>query len=797
MKVLLVESEFKSSEGSSAAAIERLIEQLDNRGVEVMHATSVSDGVSIVDANEPVDCLLLARSMPENKVAKEDPAQNLLKKLHERQVNAPVFLLSDRGTVTKEMSLDMMEQISEFAWILEDSADFIAGRIMAAIRRYRQNLLPPLMSAIVKYNQTHEYSWAVPGHQGGVGFTKTPAGRLFHDFYGENLFRTDSGIERTSVGSLLDHTGAFKDSEKNIARVFGAEQSYSGVVGTSGSNRSVMQACLTEESVAVVDRNCHKSIEQGLILTGAIPIYMIPNRNPYGIIGPVPISEMEIQNLIIKQLHNPLGGTTGFAYAVLTNCTYDGVCYNAAAVESAINFNEPSEPGEINPPVIHFDEAWYGYARFNKMYTNYFSMRGDPKSHDKSLPTIIATQSSHKMLNALSPASYIHIRNGKKPLDFPRFNQAYMMHTTTSPSYIIAASNDIAADMMDGESGQSLTQEAINEAVDFRQALARLYDEFKSKGEWFFKPWNLEKWTDPKTKEETLFKDIPAEKLATVQNYWVMQPETPIPENPKESDKPTPGEWHGFGPIDPNWAMIDPVKVSILAPGIDLWGRLDKKTPGVPAALVNAWLARNGIVPTRTTDFQLMFLFSMGVTKGKWGTLLEALLSFKHHYDANTPLTEVLPDLAAKYSADYGKLGLKDLGNKMFAFLSTEETNLGKLLNEAYAILPTPVVTPRAAYQSLVMGEVEQVGLDGLHGRTAANAVLPYPPGIPMLMSGEKFGEKTDNKESPQIAYLRALQKWDATFPGFEHETAGIVISDKGEYQVLCMNKKPEPAQHR
>ncbi|TFZ48221.1 arginine decarboxylase [Serratia proteamaculans] len=782
MRALLVESKFTTPAGYPTAAIERLVEQLNSRSVKVMHATSLEDGQSIIDANEPIDCLLLARSMPENKVAQEDPALNLLKNLHERQVNAPVFLLSDRGTVTKEMSLDMMEQISEFAWILEDSADFIAGRIMAAMRRYRQNLLPPLMSAIVKYNQTHEYSWAVPGHQGGVGFTKTPAGRLFHDFYGENLFRTDSGIERTSVGSLLDHTGAFKDSEKNIARIFGADQSYSGVVGTSGSNRSVMQACLTEESAAVVDRNCHKSIEQGLILTGATPIYMIPTRNPYGIIGPVPKSQMEHDYLLKKLEDLPPGKYID--YLVLTNCTYDGVCYNAKKVENTVYGTE----GKNIAPVVHFDEAWYGYARFNPMYTNYFAMRGDPKTPKPPYAsTVIATQSSHKMLNALSPASYIHIRNGVQPLDFPLFNQAYMMHTTTSPSYIIAASNDIAANMMDGESGKSLTQEAINEAVDFRQALARLYDEFKSKGEWFFKPWNLEKWTDTETNKETLFKDIPAEKLATDQNYWVMQPETAIPEKPAESEKPKPGEWHGFGPIDPNWAMIDPVKVSILAPGIDLWGRLDKQNPGVPAALVNAWLARNGIVPTRTTDFQLMFLFSMGVTKGKWGTLLEALLSFKRHYDANTPLTEVLPDLAAKYSADYGKLGLKDLGIKMFKFLSTKETNLGDLLNIAYKDLPTAVVPPRVAYQSLVRGDVEQVGLDDLHGRIAANAVLPYPPGIPMLMSGEKFGEPDDKVESPQIAYLRALQLWDTTFPGFEHETAGIIISDKGVYQVLCV----------
>lgn len=374
MNVLLVESQFTTPGGFPITAIQRLIEQLNSRGVEVMHATSLQDGESIIAANEPIDCLLLARSMDDKRA--EDPAQNLLKKLHERQVNAPVFLLSDRGTVTEKLNLDMMEQISEFAWILEDSADFIAGRIMAAIRRYRQQLLPPLMSAIIKYNQTHEYSWSAPGHQGGVGFTKTPAGRVYHDFYGENLFRTDSGIERTAVGSLLDHTGAFKDSEKNIARIFGAEQSYSGVVGTSASNRSVMQACLTEELVAAVDRNCHKSIEQGLILTGATPVYMVPSRNPYGIIGPVPKSEMTPDSLCTK-LKNNQRGCQALGYLVLTNSTYDGVCYNAAEAEKTIK--DSKSESKIIPPVVHFDEAWYGYARFNPMYNNYFAMRGDQK----------------------------------------------------------------------------------------------------------------------------------------------------------------------------------------------------------------------------------------------------------------------------------------------------------------------------------------------------------------------------------------------------------------------------------
>ena len=108
---------------------------------------------------------------------------------------------------------------------------------------------------------------------------------------------------------------------------------------------------------------------------------------------------------------------------------------------------------------IHFDEAWYGYARFNPMYDGHYAMRGDPATHKGA--TIFATHSTHKLLAALSQSSYIHIRDGRGAIDHQRFNQAYMMHTTTSPLYPIVASNDIASAMMDGRAGYSLTQEVI------------------------------------------------------------------------------------------------------------------------------------------------------------------------------------------------------------------------------------------------------------------------------------------------------------------------------------------------
>ncbi|MBN6366191.1 arginine decarboxylase [Providencia hangzhouensis] len=755
MRALIVYTELTDDDSVISHAVARLASELNDEHVETVIIRNFEDGMAYIRSNTSIDCLLYGRDMSDKQ--EQTQAHQLITQLHRRQEDVPVFLLSDREEALTAFDRKMMEQVDEFAWILEDSADFIAGRVLAAIIRYRANLLPPLMKSLIKYSDVHEYSWAAPGHQGGVGFTKTPAGRIYHDFFGENLFRTDIGIERVAVGSLLDHTGAFGECERNAARIFGADQSYSVVVGTSGSNRTIMQACMTDNDVVVIDRNCHKSIEQGLILTGAKPVYMTPSRNRYGIIGPIYPQEMTPEAITEKIAKNPLTSDKigkRPAYSVVTNCTYDGVCYHARKVQDLLDESLDR---------IHFDEAWYGYARFNPIYRDHFAMRDDPRKDDE--PTVFATHSTHKLLNALSQASFIHIRNGRNAIDFNRFNQAYHMHATTSPLYAICASNDIAADMMDGNSGRSLTDEVIREAIDFRQSLGYLYKEFINDDEWFFKPWNQEMVKDPATGKRYAFEDAPVELLMKEQSCWVMNPE----------DK-----WHGFKDIPENWAMLDPIKVSILSPGMGDDGKL--LDSGVPAALVTAWLNHYGIVPTRTTDFQIMFLFSMGITKGKWGTLVNALLSFKRHYDNNTALKKVLPEVVEASPEIYGEMGLRDLGNKMFVYL--QKNNPGGQLNQAYEQLPAVMMSPRDAYQEIVANRVEAIPLDKLAGRIAANSIIPYPPGIPMLLSGESFGDKN----SPHIGYLHSLQAWDSEFPGFEHETEGTEIID-GQYYVMCVKE--------
>jgi arginine decarboxylase len=750
-RVLVVDDALARLDTAIGRAAEAIASALAERNCDVVRALSCEDGEAIVGFDASLRAVLVNWHLGTGGKTVQAEATTLLKKLRERHPKVPVFVTADRKLVKGTMTIEVAEMVDEFVWLLEDTADFVAGRVMAAIERYRSQLLPPYARALASYAQLREHSWSAPGHQGGIAFTKLPAGRAFFDFLGENVFRIDMGIERGALGSLLDHTGVVAESEKYAARVFGAHRSYSGVVGTSGSNRSIMQACMKEDDLVVLDRNCHKSIEQGLMLTGARPVYMVPTRNRYGIIGPLSPKEMQPETIQAKAKGSPLTKSVAGkkpVYAVVTNSTYDGLCYNSARVESILAKSSDR---------IHMDEAWYGYARFNPIYENHFAMRGDPAEHKG--PTVFATHSTHKLLAALSQASYIHVRDGKGAIDHHRFNQAYMMHTSTSPLYAIVASNDITSAMMDGSGGRSLTQEVINEAVDFRQAVGRVRREFEKKKDWFFQPWNVERVN------KVPFEDAPAEALCTSQEPWILRPGD---------------HWHGFDEIAQDWCMLDPIKVSLLTPGMGEDGKLEKS--GVPAALVNAWFNRFGIVPTRVTDFQVMFLFSIGITRGKWGTLLTNLLAFKRAYDENRPVADALPEIAAQHPARYGKVGMRELGDQLFEYL--REKRPGEVLNAAYETLPAADMTPREAYQRLVAGDAELVSSERLANRTAANAVMPYPPGIPMLMSGENFGAK----DSPQIGYLKSMEQRERQFPGFSGVIEGAELID-GVYHVLCVRK--------
>jgi arginine decarboxylase len=774
-RVLVVDDALRNKHTAVGRAVRGLVAELARRGVEVTESVSYEDGAAVVASDAGLCAVLVDWDLVNGADAVPGgPASRLMGTIRARNATLPIFLLA-KGSGERTITVEAMEHADELVWVLQDTAEFITGRVVAAMDRYVSGLLPPFFKALLEYNREQEYAWAVPGHQGGVAYLKTPVGRMFHDFYGENLFRTDMGIERVSLGSLLDHTGPVGESEVYAARVFGAHRSYSGLVGTSGSNRTVMSGVLSSGDIAVIDRNCHKSVMQGLQITGAVPVYLIPSRNRYGIIGPIRPAEMTAEAIAAKIAESPLAeavteqdlldnskmraSASRAAYAVITNCTYDGLCYDAEAAERML---APSSD------VLHFDEAWYGYARFHPLYAGRFAMRGDPADHPADGPTVFSTQSSHKLLAALSQASFIHVREGRRKVPHAAFNEAYMMHATTSPLYALIAANDVATSMMDGPGGRALIQETIDEAVAFRQSLARAHRQLAARGEWFFAPWNPPEVTDPASGERVPFADAPASLLTSEPNCWVLHPDE---------------SWHGFDGIEDGWCMLDPTKAGILAPGMREDG--DLETRGVPAPLLTAYLGRHGIVPSRTTDHIVLCLFSVGITRGKWGTLLNALLAFKRDWDANAPLAAVLPDLLAVRRDRYAGKGLRDLGEQMWDHL--RRARPGSALQAAFASLPAARITPRAAYEELVTGRAELVPFAEMAGRTLAVGLQPYPPGIPILLPGEDAGPA----DGPFLSYLRMLTEWDAAFPGFEHEVEGAVHAGAGhaagQYAAYCV----------
>ncbi|WP_447746188.1 Orn/Lys/Arg family decarboxylase [Pseudomonas nicosulfuronedens] len=738
--------ELATSAGRAARA---LVEDLERRRVTVLLAATAEDACAVIDSNPALQCVLLNWELPGGSLP-------VLDTLRRRHAQLPAFLLASRGNAAS-IDLQALRQSDDFIWLLEDTTDFIGGRIIAAVERYRDAVLPPMFKALMKFSRVYEYSWHTPGHTGGTGFLKSPAGRAFFDFFGEELLRSDLSISVGDLGSLLDHSGPIGESERYAARVFGAHRSYHVTNGSSTSNRVILMASVTRDQIALCDRNCHKSAEHAMTMSGAIPTYLVPSRNHLGLIGPIlpeRLTAVAVKRHIADNALVHAGIDPTPRHAIITNSTYDGLCYNVARVEELLGQSVDR---------LHFDEAWYGYARFNPIYHKRHAMHGDPAEHTAERPTVFATQSTHKLLAALSQASFIHVRDGRNPVEHARFNESFMMHASTSPQYAIIASNDVSAAMMDGQGGEALTTDSIREAVAFRRLLARLNNDFAEQGDWFFDAWQPDEVRDPKSGRKVPFFEADEELLVRDPQCWTLAPGA---------------QWHGFGEIEEGYCMLDPIKVSVVTPGVAPSGGL--MPVGIPAAILTAYLAQQGIVVEKTTDFTLLFLFSIGVTKGKWGTLVNALLGFKRDYDANLPLARALPQLVTSWPERYAPMGLKDLCDRMFEAMAELRTTA--LMGQAFSLLPEPRLTPCAAYEQLVKNHIERLTLEEMSGRTVATGVVPYPPGIPLLMPGENAGAG----DGPVLGYLKALEAFDRRFPGFAHDTHGVEVED-GFYRIACL----------
>jgi arginine decarboxylase len=726
--IIIIDEDFRS-ENASGLGIRALATAIEKEGMEVLGVTSYGDLSSFAQQQSRASAFIL--SIDDEEFASDEADETIaglrafVQEIRFRNVDIPIFLHGETRT-TRHLPNDVLRELHGFIHMFEDTPEFIARYVVREAKAYLESLPPPFFRALTHYAADGSYSWHCPGHSGGVAFLKSPVGQMFHQFFGENMLRADVCNAVDELGQLLDHTGPVAASERNAARICHADHLFFVTNGTSTSNKIVWHSTVAPGDIVVVDRNCHKSILHAIMMTGAIPVFLMPTRNHYGIIGPIPKSEFEWENIQKKIAAHPFASESNKKPRVLTitQSTYDGVLYNVEEIKEMLD-------GKID--TLHFDEAWLPHAAFHDFYGDYHAIGAERPRCKESM--VFSTQSTHKLLAGLSQASQILVQESQsRKLDRHSFNEAYLMHTSTSPQYAIIASCDVAAAMMEPPGGTALVEESIREALDFRRAMRKVDEEWGS--DWWFKVWGPDFLSD--------------EGLAE-RDDWMVRAED---------------NWHGFGGVAPGFNMLDPIKATLITPGLDLHGNFAEW--GIPAGVLTRYLAEHGIIVEKTGLYSFFIMFTIGITKGRWNTLVTELQQFKDDYDQNQPLWRVMPEFIAK-NPRYERIGLRDLCQQIHDIY--KENDVARLTTEMYLSDMVPAMKPADAFSKMAHREIERVPIDDLEGRVTAMLVTPYPPGIPLLIPGERFNRTI-------VRYLQFARRFNLQFPGFETDIHGFVVEE-------------------
>ena len=650
----------------------------------------------------------------------EDSPQELCQQIHDFNEYLPVFAFSSSNSVTDATFQQLSLNVEFFEYEISNAAD-IAVTISQKVEEYEKAVTPPLTRALMNFAKEGKYTFCTPGHMSGTAFQHSPVGALFYDFFGANTFKADVSVSVGELGSLLDHSGPHRDAEKYIAETFNADRSYIVTNGTSTANKIIGLYSAPAGSTVLIDRNCHKSLTHLMMMSNVIPIYLRPTRNAYGILGGIPQSEFKHETIEKRVKETP--NATWPVHAVVTNSTYDGLFYNTGFIKNTLDVKS-----------IHFDSAWVPYTNFSPIYQGLAGMSGG-RTEGK---VIYETQSTHKLLAAFSQASMIHV---KGEINEATFNEAFMMHTSTSPFYPIVASTETAAAMMRGNVGHRLIDESIDRAIRFRKEIKRLREESDS---WFFDVWQPE---NIGTKE-----------------CWELKPE----------DK-----WHGFRNIDQEHMYLDPIKVTLLTPGLNGDGTMAER--GIPASIVSKYLDDRGVIVEKTGPYNLLFLFSFGIDNTKAMGLLRELCNFRRDYDRNLEIKEAIPSLYKKDPSFYDGMRLQELAQGIHKLIV--EHDLPNMMFHAFETLPKMVMTPFDAFQRELNGEVEEVRIQDMQDKVNANMILPYPPGVPLVMPGEML--TADNRAV--LDFMLMLCEIGEHFPGFETDIHGAYRQPDGSYTVKVL----------
>ena len=649
-----------------------------------------------------------------------------------KALHIPIFLIvRDGNRETEEMG-----EVYSIISLNPSERNLFERQIESAVARYEDTILPPFFKGLLEYVEQGNSEFDCPGHQGGAYFRKHPAGRIFYDFYGENTFRGDLCNADVAMGDLLIHEGPALAAQKHAARVFNADKAYFILNGTSGANKVVMNALLTPGDLVLYERNNHKSVGYGaLIQAGAIPIYLETARNPFGLIGGVLdhcFNEEYIRMLIAERDPKRARMDRPLRAAVIQLGNYDGCIYNARQVMEKI--------GHLCDYIV-FDSAWVGYEQFIPMMKDCSPLLLDLGPED---PGIIVTQSIHKQQAGFSQASMIlkkdsHIKGQKRSVPHKIFNNSFMVNSSTSPNYQIFASLDMNAKIQEGEAGRLLWHECMVNAIEARKKVLKYCK--------YLRPIvppvvHGKKWEEGNTEE-----------MADDISYFAFEPG---------------GKWHSFQGYSKGQYFIDPMKLQLMTPGINMENG-EYEDFGIPGIILADYLRDNRVIPEKCDLNDILFLMTPAETKTKLDSLITKLVQFEHHIDNDSPMEMVLPTVYNRYRDRYEGYTIRRLCRELHDFYKERKINVlqKKMFLKAY--FPAYFMSPQKANWALVRGQGELIPLEEAEGRVALQGAVPYPPGVTCVQPGERWSRIA-------LDYFLDFVETANILPGFAPELQGVYL---------------------
>jgi len=585
----------------------------------------------------------------------------------------------------------------------------------------------PFFSALKKYSQRPTGVFhAMPISRGNSVF-KSRWISDFGEFYGRNLFLAETSATTGGLDSLLQPTGPLKTAQEKAAVAFGAQHTYFSTNGTSTSNKIVVQALVEPGDLVLIDRDCHKSHHYGVVLAGALPVYLDSYPIPkYSMYGAVPLTTIKRKLLNLKKA----GRLDKVKMLLLTNCTFDGLVYNVEM------FME--EVLAIKPDIVFlWDEAWFAFAGFTYNFKQRTAMYVAKKLHDKYqskyyrkqydkhvaeigqdkrdelcvMPDpdkvkirVYSTQSTHKTLSSLRQGSMIHVWDEDFRLKAEdSFHEAYMTHTSTSPNYQILGSLDIGRRQVQFE-GYELVEKSIELAMVLR---AKINDHPK-----------LRKYFDVLTIGDFIPKRY---RKSSITEYY--HPE------------------RGWNQLEEAFAhdefVLDPTKINLFIGRTGVDGDTFK----------NEYLMdKYGIQINKTSRNTVLFMTNIGTTRG-----------------SVTYLLRVLGEIADELDQNFKSMIPQELKIAQERIASLTENvpplpDFSRFHNSFRAVPGVPGGDIRRAYfLAYKEHRCEFIKLtdcmshmEGGRHIVSASFVIPYPPGFPVLVPGQILSEEI-------LAFLLAL----------------------------------------